>query len=859
MILPRFTWASALALTALCLSGCNAPSAARTQLYVNQATGNDGNPGTLGSPKLTLLAAATAASTSAAGGADPTVCIVGDYVPPATVTFGAGQSGTLAHPVWFGTADCGTALGQLVGATLTHTILQGAGQTYYANVGTSPKLRHAWTGDGKSLELAKYQPYTTPGLANVIASWNEGTASVNAVTAAGSAVLHFASVPAFITVGMTANDQTATTAIPAGTTVLSKTSTTVTLSANVAGAGVGAADSFSFSARKLTLPIAGLMAAGSPLAYAEVCAPLAWNVTCLPNLTLADNGDGTVSATPQDPARTLEFCKGLGGSNNQNPCSATITNMPFAIGPYHDVGQHYFLKSSCAYLTYAGSFCFDQALGYLNLYQPAGTTTLAQVQALGVYVANGVATGLALDGASNIRWSVPVKFFDWNTPSTNGYVGYAPGTYLTLSGVTYGFGTVPGAVTVKNSTNISFYRVAFTGLGGQGIQIGCGAKQISIDESLFSNIASTAIQAHCLDFAVTSTPAPSQIDQIEIGNTVIRDIGHEYSGVGVFCGTVSRCDVNHVDISRVATGCVYFGWGAAFTPFYYSDQRFHHSRAQNCPDLNIDVAGLYANGNLTGAAPTNTNAPDDVNRPAFMVYANFFAHMHPSGWDNPGQGLTAAIYFDLGSYNNIATGNYIYDAQAAFNMNCVKYNSLRGNFAVAVDFYISVSYSVCNISSNATVNAVTSAGSAVLNFASVPAFVTVGIAVADLTASTVIPAGTTVLSKTATTVTLSANVTGAGVGAADSIVFSALYRPAYNLTDNFHWSGGGVDYDGATVGPMNVQFPYPSLASVFVAIGPPPTYAFLGNLDATNSTAFAGWGRVGVNSDAARLWGAYLD
>ena len=84
------------------------------------------------------------------------------------------------------------------------------------------------------------------------------------------------------------------------------------------------------------------------------------------------------------------------------------------------------------------------------------------------------------------------------------------------------------------------------------------------------------------------------------------------------------------------------------------------------------------------------------------------------------------------------------------------------------------SYARVQVAGAVTVNATTAAASAVLNFAAVPAWITAGMTVRDATATTVIPAGTTVLSKTSTTATLSANVTGAGVGATDSIVFTAF-------------------------------------------------------------------------------------
>ena len=61
------------------------------------------------------------------------------------------------------------------------------------------------------------------------------TANTDEVTAAGSTTLNFASVPAAVRSGLLVTDQTNSAAIPTGTTVVSKTGTTVTVSNPVTG------------------------------------------------------------------------------------------------------------------------------------------------------------------------------------------------------------------------------------------------------------------------------------------------------------------------------------------------------------------------------------------------------------------------------------------------------------------------------------------------------------------------------------------------------------------------------------------------------------------------------------------------
>jgi len=73
------------------------------------------------------------------------------------------------------------------------------------------------------------------------------SAQVSQATTAGNNVLTFsAGVPAAVAVGIAVADVDAPTAIPSGTTVSAFTSTTVTLSANVAAPGVGSTDNISF-------------------------------------------------------------------------------------------------------------------------------------------------------------------------------------------------------------------------------------------------------------------------------------------------------------------------------------------------------------------------------------------------------------------------------------------------------------------------------------------------------------------------------------------------------------------------------------------------------------------------------------
>jgi hypothetical protein len=85
------------------------------------------------------------------------------------------------------------------------------------------------------------------------------------------------------------------------------------------------------------------------------------------------------------------------------------------------------------------------------------------------------------------------------------------------------------------------------------------------------------------------------------------------------------------------------------------------------------------------------------------------------------------------------------------------------------------SYARVQVAGAVATSASSSSGSSTLTFTSVPSWIVVGMTVRDATTSSVIPANTTVSSKTSTPVTISNAVTGGGVvGNGDSITFSAF-------------------------------------------------------------------------------------
>jgi hypothetical protein len=149
------------------------------------------------------------------------------------------------------------------------------------------------------------------------------------------------------------------------------------------------------------------------------------------------------------------------------------------------------------------------------------------------------------------------------------------------------------------------------------------------------------------------------------------------------------------------------------------------------------------------------------------------------------------------------------------------------------------SYARQQIAGALTTNGTTAAGSPVLNFASVPTWIrgplgtgVVGMQIRDATSAAVIPANTTLVSATATTVTMSNNAAGAGVGGTDVITFSC-FAPATAS------SGGEPSATPGAISNTN------AIVTFVQATAPWGTVSSFGFYDAVTSGNFQTWDYVG--------------
>lgn len=149
-------------------------------------------------------------------------------------------------------------------------------------------------------------------------------------------------------------------------------------------------------------------------------------------------------------------------------------------------------------------------------------------------------------------------------------------------------------------------------------------------------------------------------------------------------------------------------------------------------------------------------------------------------------------------------------------------------------------------------NGTTAAGNNTLHFATTPPWIINGMVIADLTTPSAIPAGTTVVSSTGTTVVMSNNAAGAGVGNGDSIVFAGI--PVFTTTSGS--SDVEVDFSANGVSASDkVVFTTPTSVGGVTIAG---QYSVIDTVDANNfhigvASVATSSATVAMNSGQAQL------
>ncbi len=220
----------------------------------------------------------------------------------------------------------------------------------------------------------------------------------------------------------------------------------------------------------------------------------------------------------------------------------------------------------------------------------------------------------------------------------------------------------PANVVVRFAAGCRFERCVFTRLGGAGLDIERGSREVVVSRCRFFDISGSGIQIGDVR-AEDHHPADPRLvvrDNSVLG-CEIRDCGAEYEdSVGIFVGYAQGTTIAHNDISDLPYSGISVGWGwgeedagggAYPIPYRYETptpaganrvERNHIRRVMLRRD---DGGAVYTLGNQPGTAIR-------------------WNHIHDNGPGGPG-----GIYLDEGSGFIEVTGNVVYRTARAMNYN----------------------------------------------------------------------------------------------------------------------------------------------------------------------------------------------
>jgi hypothetical protein len=173
---------------------------------------------------------------------------------------------------------------------------------------------------------------------------------------------------------------------------------------------------------------------------------------------------------------------------------------------------------------------------------------------------------------SNIRFEGLIfAFATWLEPGgSSGYVSdqsgfhlVGPGHQPNVIGHDPNDVRTPGSVSLRFAQGVTFRGNAFEHLGSVGLDFDTGSQGNRIQDNLFTDISSAAIQ---LGGIAREDRQPDRAEQVTFGNVIsnnlIRQVAREYvDAAGIYVGFTRRTLIEHNTITDVPWSGIAVGWG----------------------------------------------------------------------------------------------------------------------------------------------------------------------------------------------------------------------------------------------------------------------------------------------------------
>ena len=179
---------------------------------------------------------------------------------------------------------------------------------------------------------------------------------------------------------------------------------------------------------------------------------------------------------------------------------------------------------------------------------------------------NGRSSLLRMDGAHDITMdSIAFEHAGWTVPSIDGIVERYGGTLFNISKGDHKHQddqlySMPAAVTLDKSTDVSLARCSFARLGLWGLRIQNGSQRVSVTSCSFKDLSGGGASVGDVGDTKQADPA-RQTAEIAIVNNTLERLGMEYRGsVGLHSFCMRQSTWAHNSVKEVAYTGLSFNW-----------------------------------------------------------------------------------------------------------------------------------------------------------------------------------------------------------------------------------------------------------------------------------------------------------
>lgn len=295
----------------------------------------------------------------------------------------------------------------------------------------------------------------------------------------------------------------------------------------------------------------------------------------------------------------------------QQPCWSMVTNIYLYPSYYAPV----WLQNAYEFLTNSGDW-YLQTSSNLVYYIPRASDNMATAVSEAPVLERLIyLQGVSNNPVANLRFEgITFEMATWLFPGP----GYGlPESQANQPENTTSNWVMKAAVDGAWLCNVDVSQCQFRHLGGDGVNVLAGSKNVAVDHCQFYDLAGTAVQLALgwqPDGTVSATD-PSIMENVVVANNVIHDVCTEYlSGCGIFVGYTRNCSILHNHIYNLPYSGISMGWGWAKMVCSFNSGNWidgnvihDHLRAMN------DGGAIYANGTQIHATISHNYAYNQQN------------------------------------------------------------------------------------------------------------------------------------------------------------------------------------------------------------------------------------------------------